>query len=176
MKLCSCQRTRLRLALTAKMKPDGILAFESLILAALEDGCVCPVQASEYDEAKANSTILGRPDNSSCSEIPNNSTMADSPQLKDCGCLMSVRCKCSTPCKDHQWVEETRADMDSISFFDVCWKCKKERPTSVKVDKQPQSPCDHNNPGKIWSYWTEGSMTVYGCQKCGLVTCKNPNE
>lgn len=52
---------------------------------------------------------------------------------------------------------------------DKCFSCS-EKPNNC------QSLCEHNNPGKIWSYWTEGSMTLYGCQKCGLITCKNPNE
>ena len=58
---------------------------------------------------------------------------------------------------------------------------------AVYKSKQSQSPCDHEwwkmkdmvfervLPEKS-AYWNHEDACLYNCFKCGLVTCKNPNE
>lgn len=60
----------------------------------------------------------------------------------------------------------------------VCMKCKHQATVQLE-EKQSQSPCEHEltvrdlpDANDIKNYF----FRFYCCYKCGLVTCKNPNQ
>ncbi len=107
------------------------------------------------------SDCLCEPGKSSCSEIPNNSTTCQ--------------------CRYHN--EDCNGEVKENG---VCADC----PPNC-LEKQPQSPCEHEfhkdemlTVAKIANYKNgvgdpvllTNKMWYWSCEKCGLVTCKNPNE
>lgn len=206
MKICSCKRKFIR------EEVESIACYDSCteaITKIVESECLCGknywqmpdgrrLPTSEYDDEKAKCTectfqisVPEEPDNSSCSEIPNNSG------LKECGCRYhNEDCKgevkengVCADCPPNCFTEKKDLLGTDLEYEVARTVVRIENDLAYlkdQVDMQPKSPCEHawrtlstfdvanNATGGMDVYFTPEVVSLFGCQKCGLVTCKNP--
>lgn len=162
MKICPCKKNLIR------EEVESIACYDSCtssIIDIVESDCVC-------------SNSPEKPDNSSCSEIPNNSIPSNSMD-KDNGKDLFYR---------RLWTHEEQ--MEAAERLRVL----------MNLLEQPQSPCEHSFKELViltesladkedvqemirrnGTYSDHRSKRVYSlpplftCSRCGLVTCNNPN-
>jgi len=182
-KLCQCRRKKLLDKLWDIPDPYEDLVERQLedIEKILESDCVC----EKKDEKIGHGIVIPREDKAHYKELINNLVKSQSREKKEeekCLCTQyhrTLKCPVHHPEWSKYLAEQEKSQSSEKKGAVKECGCVVSRNCKCFVQKQNQSPCQHKEWGSVET--ADGhplvpEVWVCANEKCGLVTCLDPND